>query len=189
MVFNLTPVPASGATAAPNPTNSGLVVQGQTLTPGGLVSINNTPVSLPTSGSALIVGSSTIPLGSVETISVGSQALVLSEGASSDLVVNGQTIVPGSAIVVSGVTVSVPTGAMDIVVDDSTTAGLGGAILSDLGFNPSTETTAAPTVAGNGNGNGSVVAFTGNASRMGNWLTWWIGVMAMVGGLFFTFGM
>ena len=84
MVFNLTPVPASGATAVPSPTNSELVVQGQTLTPGGLVTIINTPVSLPTSGSgsALIVGSSTIPLGSVETISVGSQALVLSEGAS-----------------------------------------------------------------------------------------------------------
>ena len=85
----------------------------------------------------------------------------------------------------SGVTVSVPTGGTDIVVDDSTTAGLGGAILSGLGFNPSTETTAAPTVAGNG----SVVAFTGNASGMGNWFTWWIGIMAMVGGLFFTFGM
>ena len=82
VVFNPTPVPASGATAVPGPTNSGLVVQGQTLTPGGLVTIINTPVSLPTSGSALIVGFSTIPLGSVETISVGSQALVLSEGAS-----------------------------------------------------------------------------------------------------------
>ena len=68
----------------------------------------------------------------------------------------------------SGVTVSVPTGATDIVIDDTATAGLGGAIPSGLGFNPSTETTAAPTVAGNG----SVVEFTGNASGMGNWFTW-----------------
>ena len=36
----------------------------------------------------------------------------------------------------SGATVSVPTGATDIFVDDSTTAGLGGAILSGLGFKP-----------------------------------------------------
>lgn len=87
---------------------------------------------------------------------MGSQALVLSEGAYSNPVVNGETIAPGSALVVSGVTISLPTSATDVIVDGTTTVGLGGAILSVLGIYSGTAPAAAPTATGNRNGNGSV---------------------------------
>ena len=68
------------------------------------------------------------------------------------------------------------------MIDGTTTAGLGGAILSGLGI-------AAPTGSGNGSTkseNGSVVAFAGDASQLvgGEGLSWWIGVVVVVGGVY-----
>ena len=115
-----------------------MVIDGQTLTPGGVITIANTPVSLPASGSSLVVGgSTTIPLVAAQTISVGSQALAISQAGTSAFVIDGQTIAPGSQTVVSGVTVSIPTQGTDVIIDASTTAALGGAILSGLGITPS----------------------------------------------------
>ena len=127
------------------------VIGDQTLTPGGLITVANTPISLPTSGSSLIIGGSdTIALGAGQTISVGSQAVVISQlTTSSALVADSQIVAPGSQAVISGVTVSVPTQGTDVIIDGSTTAGLGGAIFSALGIAPST-TIAGGTPTGEG---------------------------------------
>ncbi len=159
--------------------SAGIIVDGQTLTPGGVITIANTPISLPTSGASVVIGGSyTIPFGAAQTVSVGSQALVISQlGTSSALVIDGQTIAPGSQAVINGHTVSFPIQGTDVVIDASTTAGLGGAILSALGIAPST--TAPAVGAGStptGGSNGTTVSparFTGGSSPLiSNMVTW-----------------
>lgn len=59
----LEPLPVTALLKVSGP----LVIQGQTLTPGGLITVANIPTSLPTSGSELIVGGKSTP---------GSQAVV-----------------------------------------------------------------------------------------------------------------
>ena len=169
IVLNPTPILTS-----PPTTVAPIVIQGQTLNPGGVITVSNTPISLPTSGSVLIIGSkSTIPFGAAETLSVGPQALVIShEGSSSDFVVDGHTIEPGSQAIISGVTVSEPTQARDLVIDATTTAQLGGAILSALGYAPSA-TSGGEASTGIGNGITGSTTFTGASLSMYYYRGWW----------------
>ena len=153
--LTLTPSPL----VTPPPTKAGAIaIQGQTLTPGGVITISGTTISYPASGSAIVLGgSSTVLFGPAETISIGSEALVISEaGISSDLVIDGHTVAPGSQTVIIGVTISVPTQATDVIIDTTSTLGLGGAILAGLGISPS------PT-SGVQNGSTTPITFT-NAS-------------------------
>ena len=152
---------SSGSQARANSeaSSSSLTIHGQISSPGRIITTDRTPIYLLSSGSAIVVGSNTISLGPQETLSVGSQALVISEDPSSDLVVDGETLAPGSVITVNGATVSLPTSGTGVVIDGSST-GVGGLILSALGIYPSTAVST-PTVAGNA----SVLGFTGDAMK------------------------
>ena len=172
LVVGSSTIPLLKATQAPAITFKGqtitadsasqYVIAGQTLTPGGVVTVSGTPLSLDPAESRMMIGSSTIalsgPVTSKEPLRVGGQTLPYSINAASAVVVAGsRTLTPGgAAITISGTLVSEIRGSgsarPEVVIGKGpgqTTEALGGVIMS--GFGP-----AGPTgTAGVGNGGGS----------------------------------
>lgn len=109
------------------PSQSAVVVDGTaTLTPGQTTVINQTPVSVGSSG-MVVVGSSTVNLAAPTSASnTGSGAVVTLAGSTvtasslsrGGVVIQGQTIAPGRTAVIDGQTVSV--GSSAIVVNGAT---------------------------------------------------------------------
>jgi len=105
---------------------SDFVIKGQTLTPGGIITISGTPVSEAASGSGLVVvGSSTQVLGHASggvteatVMTFGGQTFTANAGL--DFVIDGQTLTPGGMITVSGTPISEAAGATDVVIGTST---------------------------------------------------------------------
>lgn len=96
------------------------IFNSQTLTAGGSpITINSTPISLPPSGSALVVGTQTHTLapGSAPVLTLGSQTLTASTASAQAYIVAGQTLLPGgAAATVNGVEVSIaPSGTAAVV--------------------------------------------------------------------------
>jgi hypothetical protein len=136
---------------------AGFVGPSQTLVAGGQsIVVSGTTYSLVSSGNAIVVNGHTSTLSSgAQVIAIGSQTFTYNPSASSVLVINGQTLVPGgSAITVSGETISLPASGTNVVVvsaGKTTSKGLGGYIISGLA-GPGTQTRAP-------------AAFTGSAVR------------------------
>ena len=159
----------------------GLVLDGQILNPGGIIKVDDTPISLPPTGSDIIINSKTVSFGSTPTgISIGSQIVSVTPNAFGSvptaLVINGQTIQPGGSVltVSSGVKVSFPASGTDVVLISGTSTTrepLGPAVLSGLGIAP---TGAAGGQASPGSSvdglynNGSAMAFTGGGGKVIN---------------------
>ena len=107
---------------------SQFVIGGQTLTPGGQITVSGTALSEGPSGSGVVVvgGSSTVSLGhggaamvtNAAVMSFGGQSYTAN--AAGDFVVDGQTLTPGGVITVSGTPISEGTGASDVVIGSST---------------------------------------------------------------------
>jgi hypothetical protein len=136
----------AGQTITANPTG-GFVVGGQTLAPNGAaITISGTPISLASGGSAIVVGSSTVPIansgGKPAVLTVGAQTITANSAGT--FVIGGQTLTPGGpAITISGTRVSLAAGATDVVIGTSTLPiGVGGYILNAMG-GPATNTAAA----------------------------------------------
>ena len=146
--------------------SSQYVISGQTLTSGEYVTVDSIPKLFPIQGSSAIIGSSkTVPFGIVETVSVGSQALVISQADS-------PSGTPGLQALISGATVSVSTQVTDVVIDVNITARLGGATLTALGYFPSAaNASGGPT--GVGNGTARPIGFTGGSSSLLRGSKWW----------------
>ena len=136
---------------------SDFTINGQTLTPGGNIDISGTPISYPLAGTAVVIGTSTEPF-SFATITGADIPTITLDGrpytadASSDFVIDGQTLAPGGVITVNGTPVSYIVAGTDVVIGTSTEAvGMGNLIMSGLGNGP------------NGPANTGVVQFTGDA--------------------------
>ena len=106
------------------------VISGQTLVPGGLMTVSGTPISLMPSASGVVIGSSTSWFASLPhstpVVTVGSS--VYTANSASDFVINGQTLAPGSVITVSGTAISLMSSASGIVVGSSTSLFLAPAV-------------------------------------------------------------
>ena len=100
--------------------HAGFAINGQTQAPGSVVTINDVVISLPTAGSAIIVGSSTIPLGFITTATAGSQTFMISLAPSGGLVIDSQTILQGQASYVKGIFVSLPIPGPNVIIGSST---------------------------------------------------------------------
>ncbi|KAL8828694.1 MAG: hypothetical protein Q9170_006497, partial [Blastenia crenularia] len=114
---------------------SGIVVGLQTLTRGApAVMISGTPISLPTSGSAIIVGGSTIPI-PTPTVppltatppSTGLDAIItaagftLHRGSNSEILIGTQTLTPGaSALTISSTPIFFGPSGSSLVIGSST---------------------------------------------------------------------
>lgn len=132
------------------------VIDGQTLTPGGTVTVSGTPVSLPTTGDFVVVGSSTVPLTHAQgsgsgdgsaTFSIGDKLVTVN--GDGKWVVDGQTLAPGKGgeYVVGGKTAS---------LDDGGVYEVDGQVLTALpsSGSGSGSGTASPTGTAGGSGDG-----------------------------------
>ena len=130
---------------------SDFVIGGQVLTPGGVITISGTPVSLPVSGGVAIVAGSTVPLitsgAALESLTISGQTFTAN--LASGFVIDDQTLTPGGVITVSGTRISLAT--TDVVIGTST-EGLASLILNGFG---TPRATTGPTV----------VPFRGAANR------------------------
>ncbi|KAK3652595.1 hypothetical protein LTR56_001959 [Elasticomyces elasticus] len=108
--------------------SSALVIAGQTLQPGSEATIAGTTYSLVPSGSALVVNGATQTAQSLAPATssdapvfvVNDQAI--HEDLSSNAIISGQTLAPGSATVIDGTTYSLEPSATALVVDGTTHA-------------------------------------------------------------------
>ena len=115
------------------------VAAGQTLVPGGpALTINSQVVSLALSATAIILGTTTVPLSVTSGPSVQPLVLpvltfgthIVTADSASDFIIGSHTVIPGApAVTVSGVPISVEIGASGIVIGSNT-----------LGVSPITKT-------------------------------------------------
>ena len=136
---------------------SDFTINGQILTPGGNIDVSGTPISYPSAGTAVVIGTST-ELFSFATVTGADIPTITFDGstytadASSDFVIDGQTLAPGGVITVNGTPISYAAAGTDVVIGKSTEAvGVGNFIMSGLGNGPDEPA------------NTGVVQFTGNA--------------------------
>ena len=137
--------------------SSDFTIDGQTLTPGGNIDISGTPISYPSAGTAVVIGTSTAPF-SFATVAGADTPTITFDGstyiadASSDFIIDGQTLTPGGVITINGTPISYAAAGTAVVIGTSTEAvGIGNLIMSGLGNGP------------NGPANTNVVQFTGDA--------------------------
>ena len=103
------------------------VVDGQTLTPGGVITVSGMPISEGTGANDVVIGSSTEVLSSAAVMVTGA-AIMTFDGqtftadAQGDFTIDGQTLTPGGVITVSGTPISEANGATDVVIGTSTEA-------------------------------------------------------------------
>ncbi|KAG9690297.1 hypothetical protein KCU95_g9066, partial [Aureobasidium melanogenum] len=103
--------------------NSAFVVEGQTLTRGGAITISGTEISYASEGTAVVVNGVTQALTqasptSKPVLTIGGQAYTARVG--SNFVIGGATLVPGGQITVDGTTVSLADGGTAAVVNGVT---------------------------------------------------------------------
>ncbi|OJD30182.1 uncharacterized protein BKCO1_6500043 [Diplodia corticola] len=113
------------------------VVDGQTLTPGGSITVDGTIVSLAPGATALVMNGVTQNFGvgvvtSLPNVVVGGTTLSDIVGTGSTYVVDGQTLTPGGTIMVDGTIISLAPGATALVVGGITQAWGGTLSLSDI---------------------------------------------------------
>ncbi|MCJ1335629.1 hypothetical protein MMC09_000901 [Bachmanniomyces sp. S44760] len=122
------PITIGGAVVTPN-SISQYIVSGQTLAPGGAITVDNTPISLAPAASALVIGSSTQALTPIAPnvpqfrvgpppITVGGS--IVTPNSASQYIIAGQTLAPGSEIIVSGTPISLAPSGSALVVGSST---------------------------------------------------------------------
>lgn len=115
--------------------SSHFIIDGQTLAQGAVITVSGTPISLPSGGAVAVIGTSTQSLKSAPGITPPPALLsfhgsLYTADASSDFIINGQTLAPGAAITVSGTAISLPTGGAVAIIGSSTQSLANAAILT-----------------------------------------------------------
>lgn len=143
------------------------IVSGQTLSPGGEITISGTTVSLGSDGAYAVVGTSTenLAITSPPAFTIGTQTITAN--SLNEYIVDGQTLLPGSVITVSGTPISLATDRTAVVIGTST-EGLASLIVGGLGRNGS-----------------ATAAFTGGAGKTAKSLLiegifWVVGLMTVM---------
>ncbi|KAI4100307.1 MAG: hypothetical protein L6R37_005562 [Teloschistes peruensis] len=132
------PIPSPGITAPPSPglltfdgftfsrgPGSDLILGSQTLIPGApALTISGISISLLASGTAIAVGSSTLPIPAATTPPPDTftiDGFTFTRGPNSDLILNGQTLTPGApALTISGTPISLPATPTAIIINGIT---------------------------------------------------------------------
>ena len=118
-------------------------IGGQTLTPGGVVTVDGTQISYAPGASVVIVGSSTQSLATITATNPASMATIAditfggqtyTADSASRFRIGGQTLTPGGVVTVDGTQISYAPGATDVVVGSSTEpVNLGTVIMGGFG--------------------------------------------------------
>lgn len=103
--------------------NSAFVVGGQTLTPGGVITISGSKISYASGGTAVVINGVTQALTrpsptSTPVLTIGGQTYTARVGSS--FVIDGTTLVPGAQITVDGTTISLADAGTAVVVNGVT---------------------------------------------------------------------
>lgn len=136
---------------------SGFVVDGQTLAPGRQITVSGTTVSLDAGGSFAVVGGSTENLGATITGAGNAEPTIVfggstySANSATQFVIDGQTLTPNGQITISGTPISLELGASTAVVGGVTTPVFPGVHGWSLTAPPSS-TTSSSSSSGGGNG-------------------------------------
>ena len=111
---------------------SAFVVNSQTLTHGGMISIGSIVLSLPISASFVVEGTlgTSIPSGNPEVFTFAGQPYTAN--SASDFTVDGKTLAPGSVITISGTPIALAATPTNVVIGTST-QGLGALIVQGIG--------------------------------------------------------
>lgn len=145
--------------------NSQFIIGSQTLTPGGIITVAGTPISLGSSASVAIVGTNTQSLLSPTTVAtiITFAGSTYTANSASEFVIASQTLTQGRVLTIGGTPLSYASGGSDVVVGTSTEAvGLGALIMGAL---TQTSGSSAPTGSAGGAANATgVVPFTGTGS-------------------------
>ncbi|KAI9740163.1 MAG: hypothetical protein M1834_004741 [Cirrosporium novae-zelandiae] len=102
------------------------IISPQTLTPGGIITVSGTTISLSPSGSQAIIDGSTTQFISSTTLTPTEAALLtlpsqtFTKNASGDFVIGSQTLTPGGVITVSGTVISLDSAGSVAVMGGST---------------------------------------------------------------------
>ena len=100
------------------------LIAGQTLTPGGTITLSGTRISLSPDKTALIIGTSTENLSPTitkpPTLTIGSQTITAN--SQNQYLIAGQTLTPGGVITVSGTRISLTPDETAVIVGTSTEA-------------------------------------------------------------------
>ncbi len=155
-------------------------IGGQTLTPGGAITVSDTRISLSPSSPATpyaVIGSSTVPLAPTtigpDLLTLGGQ--VYTANSATNFIIAGQTLTPGGTITVDGTPISLAPAATDVVVGTST-IGIGGYVLNGLNGG-----------GGSGvGGNGSVVQFLGEGQGLKGLRAVWLFGLVLVAAVVLT---
>ena len=111
--------------------SSGFLIDGQTLKPGGAITVQSNIISLNQGGSAAIIGGSSTQYLSTPYVTATPGAVITFGGSTytlnsaSDFEIGGQSLSEGGVITVGGTPISFAAGGTDVVVGTST-EGLGG---------------------------------------------------------------
>ena len=136
------PVPSGPITSAPALTIDGRVfapvpvtkftVNGQTLTPGGVITVSGTTVSLGSGSSStiVVVNGATSTLQPSSALTIAGSTFAPTVQTIGEYVIGGSTLRPGSAITVSGTTVSLASSDDFIVVNGVTSALRPGSVIT-----------------------------------------------------------
>jgi hypothetical protein len=115
-----TPPPLSigdGVFSALSGSGTTYIIDGQTLTPGGTITVASSTISLAPGASALIINGKSTTLLSPATITnpplltIGSQTITALPGGGTTFVIGDRTLTPGGVITVDGTTISLAPGA------------------------------------------------------------------------------
>lgn len=122
--------------------DSAYIVKGQTLTRGGQITVDGTPISLAAQASVLVIGSTTETLlTSFASPSITVDSEVFTANSASAYIIKGQTLTAGGQVTVEGTPIFLASDASDLVIGSDTqilaavssTIGLGQLIMD--GFN------------------------------------------------------
>ena len=144
--------------------SSNLIIQSQSLTPDGVITIQGTTIAYGSNGNEVFIGTSTQALGGADTtplpvFTVGDSTFTADDA--SPVVIDGQTLSRGGEITVSGAPVSFAAAGTNVVVGSSTQAVHLGSYIMD-GFGPGSSTGDGST---GGNATASPTPFTGDQPR------------------------
>lgn len=154
---------------------SAFVIAGQTLSPGGVISVSSTPISLAAGASFAVIAGLTQSLALVPA-PTGPPTFTFNgstytAGTDSDFLIGSQTLSEGGVVTVAGTVISYASNGGDVVVGTSTEAvNIGGLIMS--GFGTGGASTTGP------------IQFTGGAKRTKDELPWWL-TWVSLGGMVF----
>ena len=155
-----TPIIALGSQPVTASPTSQYVLGGHTLVPGAAaITISGTPISVPTDGSAVVVGGSTVAIHDTTSpilpvIALGNQ--VITANSASQFLVGGQTLVPGAP----AITVAAPASAVAAFGPSPTALTVGGEVFMP---NPTAFSIDGTTISAGGSG----VTVDGTLIRLG----------------------